>query len=74
MFIKDLTVVKVPSLKEFTTNANGLENQVTVIKGEYQVVANSILGLLALGLRAGDKVTLKSDDESSLTKMAGLLT
>lgn len=73
MFIKEITVGKVPSLNEFATNANGLDSEVKISKGEYHVVANSVLGLLALGLRIGDKVTLSSEDETQLSKLESFL-
>lgn len=72
MFIKDMTVRNVLGIKEYGILSNELKHEVRISKGDYHIIANSILGLIALGLRKGDKITISSLDEESLAKVAGL--
>lgn len=73
MFIKEIRVNKIPSIKEYFNITNDLESEVRISKGDYHVIANSILGLTALGLCIGDKVVLSSIDKESINKVEGAL-
>lgn len=46
---------------------------VEVIKDNYKIDAKSLLGLLSLGLRVGDVLTFKSDDEEILSDIRAFL-
>lgn len=48
-------------------------SDVKVEKGSVEVDAKSVLGLLALGLKAEDLVTFRSEDAHILNEIRGLL-
>lgn len=65
MSVLNVTINKVDSKHIFglTHLAAKSIHCIEVIKDHYKIDAKSLLGLLSLGLRVGDVITFKSDDE-----------
>lgn len=61
---------------EFVQLAKSFESDVSVIKGEKEVNAKSIVKLLKVGISCGDKITLRvsgSDEENALSALTSYI-
>ncbi len=61
---------------EFVQLAKSFESDVSVIKGEKEVNAKSIVKLLKVGISCGDKITLRvlgSDEENALSVLTSYI-
>lgn len=56
-------------ISDLTYKASQSIHCVEAIKDQYKVDAKSLLGLLSLGLRVGDVVTFRSEDNSILCEI-----
>ncbi len=58
---------------KFVQKAGNFKSDVTIIYGEKEVNAKSIMGVLSLGVRQGKEITIKCDGEDSETAVEELV-
>lgn len=58
---------------KFVQKASSFKSEVTLIYGEKEVNAKSIMGVLSLGVSQGKEITIKCDGEDSETAVEELV-